>query len=249
MGKLIETLERAGKATGGASFGFAGRAQASNKPKAAAILATVAKAGDLDGILKAGVDAVILPPDLAGEAATAAGVAWGVDARAARDLDAARLDDWHARGADFVLVPLSAPARIMAEKADHLDRLLLVAPPTVERDPLLMGLRSLNFLRADAAALDVQLSARETHELTIEAMARLRALAEALRFPVVLSLAEVPDEADLKTLVRLGVEGLWLAGATAAGVQILRERLERIPRESESVPRLGAALGAAGQPG
>ncbi|MBA3826801.1 MAG: hypothetical protein H0X24_23265 [Ktedonobacterales bacterium] len=232
MGKLIDTLQRAGRSTGGA-IGFLGQG-GGPKAKAAAILVTASDVKSIAALVAAGADAVILPAgaDLAGT--KDAGVAVGVDARQAPTFTGDALKALHEQGADFVLLAANAPVRALTEEIEHFDRALLVAPPT--DDPLLIAFRALNVLDVEVGVLDLQLRAKDLTSLTVQEYARLRLLSESLRFPVIVTLAEMPAPDDVRTLARLGAQGVWLADATPATITTLREELERVPREKTPVP-------------
>jgi hypothetical protein len=232
MGKLIDTLQRAGRSTGGA-IGFLGQGGGA-KAKAAAIVVSAKESSDIAALVAAGADAVILPAgaDLAG--AKGAEVAVGIDARTAKTLSSDDLKALHEQGADFVLLAAEAPVRALTEEVEHFDRALLVAPPT--DDPLLIAFRALNVLDVEVGVLDLQLRAKELSGLTVQSFARLRLLSESLRFPVIVTLAEAPAADDVRTLARLGAQGVWLADATAVDITTLREELERVPREKGPIP-------------
>ena len=232
MGKLVDTLQRAGKNTGSA-IGFTGRAQSSNKPKAAAIIVTASADADVAALVKAGADVVVIPANAQSSAAKAAGVAWGIDARQHEKLNVADLRAWHEQGADFVLLPATVAVRVLSEPVEHLERALIIAPP--QDDPLLIAFRALNLLEVDVAVLVLQLSAKDVANMQVPDFTRLRTLNETLRYPVILTVREIPASEDMHTLVRLGAQGLWLANATVATVTQFREALEQIPRDRDGL--------------
>jgi hypothetical protein len=232
MGKLIDTLHRAGRSSG-AAIGFLGRAQAA-KPKAAAIAVAIAGAGGVEALIKAGADIVITSPDIEGLAIKHADAVWGIDARGLDKLAAATLKTWHESGADFVVFSQNTPMRALSEPIDGFERLLVVPPPAFT-DAAMLAFRALNLAEADAAVLDVALSARDLAAMTVESFARAHMLCETLRFPVIVTVADAPAEEDVRTLARLGVQGIWLNAATPTAVTSLRESLERVPREHENV--------------
>ncbi len=244
MGKLIETLQRAGRSAGGA-IGFVGKAANGPKPKAAAIIVTAATVGAVEELVKAGADAVVLPADTDLTMKTAE-VAWGLDARGAKSLSVDDLKKLHERGADFVLVGATTPIRALTEDVEHLDRALVVAPP--ENDPMLLGFRALNVVDVEVGVLDLQLKAKDLAALTVQSFAQTRLLSEYLRFPVVITLAEMPAAEDVRTLARLGAQAIWLTNATATDVTKLREELERIPREKDAPATQGMGMTNGGSP-
>lgn len=231
VGKLVDILHRAGKAST-ASIGFAGRPQAASKPKAAAIVASVGTEAGIDAVIKAGADIVVVPQGMKGDAAKAAEAAWGVDARRKERLSVADLRALHEQGADFVLLPQSVSMRVLSETVEHLERALIIAPP--QDDPLLVKFRGHNLLEIDVAVIDAQLSAKELASMQIEQFVQVRQLSETLRFPTVLTVREMPAAEDIRTLARLGAQGIWVADAGADQIAQLREALEQIPRDKET---------------
>jgi hypothetical protein len=243
MSKLTEILHRAGRASGGA-IGFFGHTTNAPKAKAAAIIVAATDGAEASALVKAGADAVILPMGTEPGEALPGEAAWGSDARGAKALGEADLKALHVKGADFVLLPGTATVRALSADIDQFDRALVVPPP--EDDPLLIGFRALNVLEVNVAVLDLALNAKDLASLTIQDFARLRLLSESLRFPVIVTLDEVPAEEDIRTVARLGAQGIWLANATPASVTTLREALERVPREKEPVPGIAGLTGTSG---
>ncbi len=235
MGKLIETLQRAGKPTS-AAIGFTGRSPAA-KSKAAAIAVTATSVDAIPALVKAGADIVCTPPKVDGTSAKEAGAVWGVDLRGSDDVTATTLKELHERGVEFVLMGQATGMRAMSEPIEGLERVLIVAPPAAD-DPLRMAYRALNLAEVDAAVLDLGIMARDLATMTVERFAQTRALFETLRFPMLVTIADPPASEDVATLARLGAQGVWLATATPDVVTRLREDLERVPREHEAVGTL-----------
>jgi hypothetical protein len=246
MGKLTETLQRAGRASGGA-IGFVGGGAAASKPKACAIIVSVKGGADaVSAAIKAGADAVIVQEAGVATAAKDAGVAWGLDARNQAHLSVAHLRDVREQGADFVLVGGDAPFRALAETVEHLDRILVIPRPGAD-DPMYLQFRALNVVQADAAVLDLNLSASDLAQLTVNAFAQTRLLNEYLRFPVIISLREAPAAEDIVTLARLGASAVWLPNATSEAITKLCEGLENVPRDKENTPSVGNFMGGEGR--
>jgi len=238
MGKLLDTLQRAAKSSNSA-IGFLGRAATASKPKAGAIVVTVGTdAAAVAAHLKAGADIVIVPIGTAVDAAKGAGVAWGVDARTSEKLTGAELRAIHEQGADFVLLPSTVTMRVVSEPIEHFERVLTVTPP--KDDPLLLTFRALNLVSVDAAVLDLRLNARDLANMTVPDFTHLRTLCETLRFPKIITVQGVPATEDVRTLAHLGAAAIWMTNATPEEVGQLREALEQVPRDTDS---LGTALG------
>jgi len=243
MGKLIDTLHRAGKSTT-PSIGFVGRSQSAAKTKAAAIVVEVdASEQAIQDAVKAGADVLILPPHATYTAAEASGVAWGVKVTDAETITHADLKALHEKGANFVILPQTTPMRAINESVDHLERVLQVSPPT--DDPLLVQFRTLNLIDIDVAVLDLRLTPKDLATLTIESFAKLRVLSETLRFPVIVTVQDIPTAEDVHTLVKLGAQGIWLTNATTPAIAQLRESLENVPREKDGAANV-TGLGGTG---
>jgi hypothetical protein len=242
VGKLIDTLHRAGKA-GGPSIGFGiNRSQTSGKPKAAALIAdTAADEATMSAILKAGADALILPAAAETDAAKASDVAWGLDLRSQSVKNVDALKKLHEKGADFVLLSQSTSFRALNERIEHLERVLTITPPS--DDPFLINFRAFNLVEADIAVLDLKLNARRLAELTVESFVQLRMYIETLRFPTIITLADEPAKDDFATLVRLGAQGIWLPGAKPEVITSMRVALENVPREKELPPSVSGLGG------
>jgi hypothetical protein len=260
MGKLVDKLRQVGQA-GSGGLGFLARAQ-TQKPRPAAIFVSIG-AGDTaaaEAALKSGADGVIVSSwtrdtDLSALTAAAAaasavlGVALAAEGVSGQDeLAAART-----AGASFAVADPATPARLLFEDVDQLDLVVTVDMP--HDDLGLVLLRGENLLPAHAALLRAPLRNADLARLTVADFARLRLARESLRFPTLAPLAEAPDAANVRLLVRLGLNGLILPGegvsASALGAQIkaLREELEKTPAEDSGRGSIaiGGLMEAAGQ--
>jgi hypothetical protein len=272
MGKLIETLQRVGKSSGG-SIGFLGKNQAQSKAKAAGILVALgqADAGTVEAVAKAGADGVIfvasadksaskgLATDAyqkAAEPLRAANRPWGIDlAAVAASLPADALKGMRESGADFVSFPLDAPARLLQERPDGLDRIVTFRGPANDDDERYLRLvRSINLLSVQAVQFISHLSAERLRDLRIEELLNYRAVRELLRFPVITSLRGDLGNEEARLLVKLGVSAVILqategegTAALARRVAALREELERVPApgtEDEEMPSVAFTPGS-----
>ena len=274
MGKLLETLQRVSKGSGG-GIGFLGRSRTQTKPRAAGILVALSQpeAGLVEAVAKAGVDGVLFSAQRgksgskvgtsveayrqAAEPLHAANLPWGLDLTevvAALEPDA--LKTIREGGADCVAFPLSAPARLLQERPEGLDRIITLG--NLRDDPMLLLARSVNLLSVQVAQFDFDLTSERLRELTIEELLRYRMLRETLRFPTLFSVSGDLSGEDLRTLVKLGASGLVLqperdVTAAALGKQLvaLREELERVPLndDEDDVPSLSQLPGTSGKTG
>lgn len=266
MGKLIETLQKVGKSSGG-GIGFAGRNQAQAKAKAAGILVALSQpdAGAVEAVVKAGADGVIFAVQpgkssgkdfsiesyrKAAEPLRAAGKPWGLDLAEVVDaLPAAAIKGIREDGADFVSFPLDAPARLLQERPEGLDRIVTLRQPSGDDDERYLRLvRSVNLLSVQVIQFLSNLTAQRLRDLRIEELLNYRLVRELLRFPVLANVGGTLGNEEARLLVKLGISGVILqavegesASALAQRVTALREELERVPApgaEDEDVPNL-----------
>ncbi len=261
MGKLTETLDKVYKGSGG-GMGF-GRPRAQAKPRAAGILVALgqADAGLAEAVAKASVEGAIFtaPRGKAGKAAVSAedfrkaaeplkgaSLPWGIDlSEVASVLEPETLKALREGGADFVSFPLSAPARLLQERPEGLDRIISLG--SLSDDPMLLLARSVNLLSVQVAQFDFGLTPERVRALTIEDLLRYRMLRETIRFPALVSVQGDLGAEEARTLVKLGASALLVqteAGVTAAALSkrliALREELERVPtrEDEEETPSL-----------
>lgn len=268
MGKLIETLQRVRKPSGG-SIGFLGRgAQPPSKPKAAAILVALGQpdAGQVEMVKKAGADGALFtaqngkggkamtvePYFEAAAALRAANQPWGLDlAGVVSSLNADAFKTLREGGVDFISFPFNAPARLLQERPEGLDRVVALESRLfdIEKESNLLTLRSVNLLSVQGVRLEFSFSAEFLSSLTIEDLLRYRMLRESLRFPALVSVEGTLGQEEVRTLIKLGASALVVqsaAGESASAfverISALREELERVPmqeREDEDVPHVG----------
>ena len=250
MGKLVEKLNSVGQSSGG-GMGFFGRTRpAARSARAAAILVSLGAtdAAAAESAVKSGADALIVTgwksgADLAAIKGAVGGTEaiWGVELSDAAGNDA--LASAQEAGASFAILGSGAPARLLLEDIEKFDLVVTVDPP--KDDLSLLILRGENLLPAQAAVLRTHFTDSDIASLTVQDFARLRLMFEGLRFPVLATLREAPAEANVRTLARMGSDGLVLPGGDAARlgkqVQELREALEKMPIRPED--RASVAIG------
>lgn len=254
MGKLVEKLHQVGQASGGGGFGFAGRAASSSrKPRPAAVLITLnsADAASAEAAAKAGVDGVVINGWTPGtdigrlkSALLASGTLWGVE-YAGGPADDGVLAAAEEAGAAFVVIGPSAPAGVLFDEVDQLDLVVSIEAP--KDDLSLLLVRAENLLPAQAALVSLAGDSPSLGKLTVTEFARQRWVFETLRFPALVMLKEAPQAETVRTLIRLGADGLIIAGAggkpetLAKQVQALGEMLEALPIQKS--PRGSVAIG------
>ncbi len=256
MGKLTDKLEQVGQSSG-TGFGFFGRSRAAEqKSRPAAVLVSL-RASDTavaESAAKNGVDAVIVSnwkPDANVSALvgtlSASNTLWGVDV-AGESGSYGLLKRAQEAGASFAILDASASAHLLFEQLDHFD--LVIALDLPKDDMGLMMLRSQNLLPVQTGLTSLALGKNQIGSLSVAEYLRLKLAVETLRFPLLTTLGDVPDEKTLPILVRIGFAGLILQGegasADALGQQVkaLREELENtsVRREEGSTAALLGGL-------
>lgn len=254
MGKLVDKLRQVGQGNGGGVGFFGVSRQQSRPPRPAAIVVTVgaSDAKAAEAAIGAGADALIVSgwqpdTDTAAVAAAAGDQAvWGVEYAAEGRHAAGALKKAKNAGAAFAVLAQSTPAIALYDDVEGLD---FVVQLDIPRDDLgLVLMRADNLLPVQAAMLASRISSADVARMSITEYARLRLATEALRFPVLLPLADSPQDEHVKPLVRLGVSGLVLQGAGVApatlGTQVkaLREQLEKTPLKGDERERDTVAI-------
>jgi hypothetical protein len=256
MGKLLEKLDKVGQ-TSNAGIGFLGGRPSGHAPRPIGLLVSV-KVTDISAAsaaVKNGVDGVIALGWKSGaslaDLKTAAGdAALGVELPA--DAGVGALKEAQDAGAGFILASSTLRARALLDEVEKLDVVLELDLP--RDDMALLLLRGQSLAPAQLGLLNAGLGASEIARMSVADFARMRLVAESLRFPLLISLKEAIAVEDAVTLTRLGFAGAVLAGqgtAEQVGTQIqsLREALEQVPTpkgEKGDVRLGGFAAGGAG---
>lgn len=261
MGKLTDKLEQVSQSSG-SGFGFFGRARASEqKSRPAAVLVSL-RAKDTataEAVSRRGADAIILSDwhpdtDVSGLAGALGGsnTLWGIDV-SGESGSYGMLKKAQEAGASFAILDASASAHLLFEELDHFDLVIALNLPTDDMGQMM--LRSQNLLPVQTGLTPLGLGKNEIAGMSVAEYLRLKLAVESLRFPLLATLREVPDEKTLPILVRIGFAGLVLQGEGASAdalgqqVQALREALENTSvkrEESSSSALLGGLISTQG---
>jgi 2-methylisocitrate lyase-like PEP mutase family enzyme len=255
MGKLSELFGQARKARSGSGIGFVGKSTPTVKPRVAALLVECngADAGNAEAAIKAGADGLIFAwskgnketLQAAVEAAKAAGegVLCGLHITGGwAQLTRKSFEDFKELGLSFVVLPLNAPARLLALHVKDLEPVISVPMRQDEMYPIF--LRNLSaFEGIGAVDLDFGLSG-EISIISIEDALRYRAVREAVHAPALIHVKDMPDEDDAYTLLTLGIQAVVLteskdATTTSQQIQTLRELLEKVYHDDKESSTLG----------
>lgn len=257
MGKLSELFAQVQRARSGKGIGFVGKNLPARKPRAAALLVACkgADAGRAEAAIKTGADGLIFawdapadsgPLHRAIEAAAADGVICGLQINAGwATLTRKDLEGLKELGASFIVLPLHAPARLLALHVKDLES--VVSVPMREGDLYPIFIRNLSaFDNVAAIDLDFGLSS-EVGTMSIEDVLHYRAVREAVRAPALVHVKGTPGEDDVQTLLALGIQAVILAeskdeATTSQQIQALRDLLEKAHQDEQNEPTLGLNL-------
>jgi len=252
MSKLLDMFTQARRAQSNSGMGFLGKNRPEVKPRAAAIVVELAtnNTGSAEAAVKAGADGLLFAWDgqdtnwletfkSTVEAAKAGNdkVVSGLHVTGGWDkLERESLQQLKDQGVNYVVLPMQAPARLLAVDIKDLD--LVVTVPMREGDLYPIFVRNLTAFDAIAAVqLDFGL-ANDIGKLTIEDLLQYRAVREAVRFPALINVRSNMSEADAYTLTTLGVQAVVLPASdsddkTKKQVQAMRELLEKVHHEDK----------------
>ncbi|HEX7734682.1 MAG TPA: hypothetical protein VF458_07460 [Ktedonobacteraceae bacterium] len=256
MGKLSNLFAQVRKARSGKGIGFVGKSTAAAKPRAAALLVELSgtDAGNAEAAVKAGADGLVFAwkgggntEDL-GKAAAAAQAA-GEDVLAGlhisggwEKLERKDFEQFKELGMSFVVLPLNAPARLLALQIKDLAP--VVSVPLREGELYPVFIRNLSaFDNIAAVHLDFGLSG-ELGGLSIEDVLHYRAVREAVHAPALVHVKGVPGEDDAYALLALGAQAVVLAegkdaSTTNQQIRDLHDILEKVYQEDSESPKLG----------
>ncbi len=252
MSKLLDMFTQARRGQSSAGMGFLGKNRSETKPRAAALVVELAsiEAGSAEAALKAGADGLLFAWD-------GKDINWlntlknSIDAtKTSNDKTVYGLhitNDWgkltresleqlRDYGISFVVLPLQAPARVLALQVKDLD--MVISIPMREGDLYPIFIRNLTaFDNIVAVQLDFGLG-NSLGEMTIEDVLQYRAVREAVRFPALLKVKANMTEADAYTLTTLGVQAVILTASasdeqTRQQIKAVYELLEKSHQEDK----------------
>lgn len=252
MAKLQNMFTQARRAKSGGNMGFLGKNRSESKPRASALVVELTKInpGNAEAAIKAGADGLIFHWD--GKDATILAtlkqeiesvsdgnenLVTGLHIAGNWDkIDHDTLNNLKEQGIQYVILPLDAPARLLALETKDLEMVVIVPMRSGDMYPLFI--RNLTAIDNVAAVLlDFDL-ANNVGKMTIEDVLQYRAVREAVRFPAFLNVKANLSEADAYTLMTLGVQAMVLTASTVdettrEQIQGLRELLEKVYQEEK----------------
>jgi biotin synthase-like enzyme len=143
-------------------------------------------------------------------------------------------------GLNYILVPLDAPARLLALDAKEMEKVIIVPERAGEMYPLFI--RNLATLEGIAGVLLDFSFHEQIGSLSIETLLHYQAIREAVRFPALINVAGDLSEADAYTLKALGVQALVLNAdkdeeETRSEIKSIRAILEKLSVEENEAKR------------
>ncbi len=247
MSKLLDMFRQARRAQAGGGMGFLGKSKSEIKPRAAAIIVALPTidTSSAESAIKAGADSVIFSWDgedtalfdalqEAIEAAKAAAenVICGLQITGSGEqLNHDKIEHLKDQGVSYIILPLDAPARLLAVPTKDVD--LVVTVPMREGELYPSFIRNLTAFDSITAALfDFELPG-DIESISIEDLLHYRAVREAVRFPGMLNVSGNLDEKDAFTLAALDMQAVILpASGSRTSIQ---QRIETVRTLLEEV--------------
>lgn len=258
MGKLSDLFAQVRKARSGKGIGFVGKSAPTLKAREAALLVEFhgTDAGNAEAAIKAGADGLIFTWDGQGKEDTDA-LHKAIEAAQSADehilcglhltggwKKLARKDFEHFKelGLSFIILPLSAPARLLGLHIKDLET--VVSVPMREGELYPVFLRNLSAIEKIAAIhLDFNLSS-EVGDISIEDILHYRAVREAVHAPALIHVNGTLSEGDAYALLTLGIQAMVLVeskdvATTEQQIVAVREILEKVHSNEKEASMLG----------
>jgi hypothetical protein len=222
MAKLSDMFKQARRSQNGAGIGFLGKSKPETKARAAALVVELPTliAGSAEAALKAGADGLLfswngsdsafletLKQEIESAKGTNENLVTGLHITGGWDkLDRDSLTNLKEQGIQYVVLPLDAPARLLALETKDLE--MVVTVPMKSGDMYPLFIRNLTaFEGISAVLLDFGIS-KSVGTMTIEDVLQYRAVREAVRYPAFINVPADLTESDAYTLLTLGIQGL-----------------------------------------
>ena len=252
MGKLNDMFTKARRAQSSGGIGFVGKNKSLAKPRSAALVVEFLDidAGNAESAIKSGADGLLFTWD-GKNAASLEKLKQAIDAAQSSSenvvsglhitgnwdkLERENFEHLKELGVNYVVLPLLAPARLLALQIKDLE--LVVSVPMQEGDMYPIFIRNLTAFDTIAGVrLDFSLAA-DVGKMSIEDVLRYRAVREAVRFPAFLNVKGDLSEDDAYTLLTLGIQAVILTASDADAttkqqIEALRELLEKVHHEEK----------------
>jgi len=263
MAKLQDMFSQARRAQSNGGMGFLGKNRSETKPRSAAIVVEFDKitAGNAEAALKAGADGILFNWE-GGDAAQLETLKTEVEAAkahsenavtglkitgAAEKLTAETLKSFKEQGVQYIILPFTAPARLLAQETKDLEKAIVV--PMRKDENYALYIRNLTaFDHIAAVLLDFGLGDK-VGTMTIEEILDYRAVREAVRFPAFINVNSTLNESDAYTINTLGIQAVILSAKnvdekTIQHIKDLRTLLAKVhedenAKDAPSLPTSG----------
>ena len=157
-------------------------------------------------------------------------------------LDRKDFEQFKDLGLSFIVLPLNAPARLLALRVKELEA--VVSVPMREGELYPVFIRNLSaFENVAAVHLDFGLSS-EVSSMSIEDVLHYRAVREAVHAPALVHVKGTPNEDDAYALLTLGIQAVVLAegkdvASTGQQIRSLHDLLEKVHQDDAEASTLG----------
>ncbi len=251
MAKLSDMFLQARRAQSGGGIGFLGKNKGEFKPRAASLVVELPTitAGSSEALLKAGADGLLfswngnnssfletLQQEIESSKSVNANVVTGVHITSGYEkLDRESLTQLKDAGIQYIVLPLDAPARLLALEVKDLE--IVVTVPMRQGDMYPLFIRNLTAFD-DISGVVLDFGMTNSGSLSIEEVLQYRAVREAVRFPALINVQADLDEADAYTLLTLGVQAFIFTAnnaeeTTRTQIQALHELLQNVHHEEK----------------
>ncbi len=259
MAKLQDLFSQARRTQSGGGMGFLSKNKTESKPHAASLVVEfpTVTAGSAEAALKAGADGLLFAWNGKDTAQLESIKQEITSARALQEELVAGLrltGGWGTltredllqikeQGIQYIVLPLNAPAHLLALESKELEKVVTVPLQATGQDNLSrffipLAIRSLDALNGIGALLVDFGFKSSPGALTIEDVAYYRGLREAARYPVFVPVEGELNEADAHTLKILGIQAALLTASasvetTTQQIKNVRELLEKLSQEEK----------------
>ncbi len=252
MAKLQDMITQARRAQSGGGMGFLGKNKSEIKPRTTALVVELPQvtSGIAEAAIKAGADGLLfnwdgknssflttLKQEIDSARASNENLVTGLRILSGwENLDHDSLTQLHEQGIQYVVLPLDAPARLLALETKDIE--IVVTVPMHSGDMYPMFIRNLTaFDNVAGVLLDFGFT-NNIGSLSIEDILQYRAVREAVRFPALLPVKEDLSEAEAYTAMTLGIQALVVSvnslnETTRSQIRALRELQEKIHQEEK----------------
>lgn len=265
MAKLQDLFTQARRAQSGGGIGFLGKNRAESKAHTAALVVAFPRvtAGSAEAALKAGADGLLfswdgsdtsafdaLKKEIASAKAVNSDLVSGLHITGGwNNLNRDTFAQLKEQGFQYIVLPLDAPAHLLALETKEVEKVISVSLHTDESDSLSrffvpLAIRSLPSLSGIAATiLDLGLQ-KTPGSLTIEDVSYYRGLREVVHYPAFVNVKSDLSEADAHTLKILGIQSVILTASnaeetTTQQIKAVRSVLEKTFEEEKDQSSLG----------